>query len=405
MRKAAYWLLALCCLPTLLAAQINFQTTKSWKEVLAEAKTQRKLIFVDVYTDWCGPCKMLDRDVFSDKVVGRQFNSSFINYKANAERSGSAIAAQYGVRAYPTGLFINGDGQLIHTFVGYRPATYFMQEGQQALLRTTDGVTLALHTNSYKDGKRDPDMVRTLLKLRRKYGQETNTILDDYLANIPVDSLSKPINLVIAYENVNRVDSRAFALLIANKADDRFRDRARIILSQDLVRSAEDRDEKRLPILLTALEQVETDHVDELKAELRTEFYQTQKAWDQYAEQAEVYAQTHLLPKLTAEAMAQDSVSFWMTYNKLCTIGWYFFKEVKNEAKLKTISDYVRQANQLTETPNATGVCACLLYQMGQKEQAVQLQEKALLLAERTGSTDADAHKDRLKRMQKGKPL
>lgn len=94
-----------------------------------------------------------------------------------------------------------------------------------------------------------------------------------------------------------------------------------------------------------------------------------------------------------------------MNYSKLCTIGWYFFKEVKDEAKLKTIANYVQQANQLTGTPNATGVCACLLYQMGWKEQAVQLQEKAVTLAEQTDYAETNAYKDRLKRMQKGKSL
>ena len=75
----------LCFLPGLLVAQINFQK-KAWNDVLAEAKLQRKLIFVDVYADWCGPCKMLDRDVFSDKTVGKKFNSYFVNYKADAEK-------------------------------------------------------------------------------------------------------------------------------------------------------------------------------------------------------------------------------------------------------------------------------------------------------------------------------
>ncbi|RYF73450.1 MAG: disulfide isomerase, partial [Cytophagaceae bacterium] len=73
MKRIAIYFFALCCFPGLLQAQINFQK-KAWKDLLAEAKMQRKLIFVDVYADWCGPCKMLDRDVFSDKVVGKKFN-------------------------------------------------------------------------------------------------------------------------------------------------------------------------------------------------------------------------------------------------------------------------------------------------------------------------------------------
>ncbi len=406
-RIARYCLLlccSLCCLPGLLIAQINFQK-KAWNELLAEAKTQRKLIFVDVYADWCGPCKLLDRDVFSNKAVGKQFNAYFINHKADAEKGGSAIAAQYKVQAYPTGLFINGDGQLVHTVTGYMPAAQFIEQGEEAFQRSGEGSVLALYMKAYKEGNHAPVLIRSLLKLRRKYGQETQAILDNYLATLPADSLSKPINLLIAYENVERVDSRAFNLLVANKHDNRFLERARVILSMDVTRSAENRDEKRLPVLMAALEKMETENVEEQKAEYRTQFYQLQKEWKQYAEHAGAYAQTHLLPKLTSEAKAKDSVAFWANYYKLCTIGWYFFKEVKDEARLKVITDYVRQANQLTETPNATRVCACLLYQLGQKEQAVQLQEKAVSLAEQTGSSDAETYKETLKRMQKGKSL
>lgn len=404
MKRIALSFILLCCLPGLLAAQINFQK-KAWKELLADAKAQRKLIFVDVYADWCGPCKMLDRDVFSDKGVGKQFNAYFISHKADAEKGGSAIAAQYGVQAYPTGLFINGDGALVHSVTGYMPAAQFLREGEEAFGRTGEGTVLGLYMKGYNEGKRAPDLVRPLLKLRRKYGQETHTILNDYLANLPADSLNKPINLVIAYENAERVDSRAFDLLVANKHDNRFLERARVILSMDVTRSAEKHDEKRLPRLMAALEQLETEGVDEQKAEHRTHFYKIEKEWNRYAEQAELYAKTHLLPKLTSEAKAKDSVAFQLNYDKLCNIGWYFYKEVKDEARLRLITDYVRQANQLTETPNATGICACLLYQMGQKEQAVQLQEKAISLAEQAGSSDAETYKATLKRMQKGKPL
>ncbi|MEZ0486466.1 thioredoxin family protein [Fibrella aquatica] len=398
------FLLVLCLLPGLTVAQINFQK-KAWKDVLAEAKIQRKLIFVDVYTDWCGPCKMLDREVFRNSEVGKRFNGQFINYKADAEHGGIAIASQYNVRAYPTGLFINGDGELVHTFVGYRPVEFFLKEGEQAFLRTNDGIDLAFYMQSYEEGNRTPELMRAILKLNRKYGRDREAIVEDYLTKLPADSLNKLVNLMIAYENAERVDSKAFSVLVANKKDVRFLDRARIILSQDINRSAENRREDRLPVLMTAVEQLVDERVDEQKADYQIQFYESMKQWDQYAVQAEAYVKTHLAPSLTLEAKTRDSTTFWMNYYKLCNIGWSFFKEVKDEAKLKAMTDYVRQANQLTETPNAMGVCACLLYQMGQKEQAVQWQEKAVLLSAQTGASDVDAYKDRLKRMQKGKPV
>ena len=59
----------------------------TWNELLAEAKKQNKLIFVDVYTTWCRPCKVLDKDVFPNEKVGEFYNKNFINYKIDAEKA------------------------------------------------------------------------------------------------------------------------------------------------------------------------------------------------------------------------------------------------------------------------------------------------------------------------------
>ena len=53
----------------------------SWEEALAEAKKQEKPIFVDAFTTWCGPCKMMSRSVFTEEEVGTFFNENFISLK------------------------------------------------------------------------------------------------------------------------------------------------------------------------------------------------------------------------------------------------------------------------------------------------------------------------------------
>src|SRR5690606_9477080 len=78
-----------------------------WKDVLARARQEGKLVFVDVYTSWCGPCKKMAAEVFPQKQVGDVFNASFINYKIDAEKGeGIDIARTYAVKAYPTYLFV-----------------------------------------------------------------------------------------------------------------------------------------------------------------------------------------------------------------------------------------------------------------------------------------------------------
>lgn len=60
--------------------------TGSWKAVLAEAKRQNKPVFVDIYTTWCGPCKLMAKEAFPNPTVGEKFNSSFVSYQIDAEK-------------------------------------------------------------------------------------------------------------------------------------------------------------------------------------------------------------------------------------------------------------------------------------------------------------------------------
>src|SRR5476651_1800653 len=96
-------------------AQINFNKDIKWADALAQAKETHKLIFLDMYTDWCGPCKEMDKDVFPMQAVGDVFNSSFINYKLDAEKGeGPAVKKKYDVASYPNYLFVDGEGTLIY---------------------------------------------------------------------------------------------------------------------------------------------------------------------------------------------------------------------------------------------------------------------------------------------------
>src|SRR5687767_5455132 len=98
---------------------INFVSNKTWKEILAHAKKENKLIFLDAYASWCGPCKYLQKEVFTNDDAGSFYNKSFINVKLDME-VGEAVqlAEQLEVQSYPTLFFINGDGEVVHKKIG-----------------------------------------------------------------------------------------------------------------------------------------------------------------------------------------------------------------------------------------------------------------------------------------------
>jgi len=96
-----------------------------FKASLAEAQKDNKLVFVDMYTDWCGPCKLLDKDTFHDAKFIEVINKGFIPVKLNAEKDGLDVAQAQDVQAYPTGLVFSSDGKVVKRFVGFLPAAKY----------------------------------------------------------------------------------------------------------------------------------------------------------------------------------------------------------------------------------------------------------------------------------------
>lgn len=104
----------------------------NWDEALARAKAENKLIFLDIYATWCGPCKLLKKKTFSDESVGSYYNDKYINVALNGEEGdGKLLAQQYAIKGYPSLLFINGEGKLVAKSAGYVSPEDFLDMGKQ----------------------------------------------------------------------------------------------------------------------------------------------------------------------------------------------------------------------------------------------------------------------------------
>jgi thioredoxin 1 len=92
------------------------------KKAMEQADEEGKLIFIDAYTSWCGPCKQLEKTTFKSEKVGEAFNEQFINIKIDIEKDadGPEIERKYKVKAYPTLLVIDSEGKLKKSLVGFQ---------------------------------------------------------------------------------------------------------------------------------------------------------------------------------------------------------------------------------------------------------------------------------------------
>ena len=115
------------------ATQINF-IENSWGEALKQAAAKKKYIFVDAYATWCGPCKMLKATTFKNKDVIAFYNSNFINVAMDMEKGqGPDLAAQWGLRAYPTLIIFNAQGKPVYGTVGFIKPDDLIKFGVQGL--------------------------------------------------------------------------------------------------------------------------------------------------------------------------------------------------------------------------------------------------------------------------------
>lgn len=119
------------------AQGISFESS-NWQSILNKAKSEKKLVFLDAYTSWCGPCKAMQARVFPDKKLGEFFNAQFVNAKIDMEAGeGPKLAAKYPIQGYPTLLFIDPvSGRVVESVLGYRSADQLLKLGEQITSRS-----------------------------------------------------------------------------------------------------------------------------------------------------------------------------------------------------------------------------------------------------------------------------
>jgi thiol:disulfide interchange protein len=108
----------------------------SFEDAINNAKKENKLIFLDIYATWCGPCKKLKANTFTNKEVSEFYNKTFINMELDGEKGeGLLLAKKYGVKGYPTLLFIDTNGTIVSETAGYYNSSEFLTLGKSISLK------------------------------------------------------------------------------------------------------------------------------------------------------------------------------------------------------------------------------------------------------------------------------
>jgi tetratricopeptide (TPR) repeat protein len=399
----------------------------SWSEILNEAKKQNKLIFVDIYTTWCGPCKMMSTKIFTVNIVGEKYNESFVNYKIDAEKGeGIELAKTYAITAYPTYLFVNGNGELVYRTMGAMPAEKLLIEADKALLAGKTHTSIDELEKEFKFGKRDPDFLYKYMKRKSLMGGENVVLLDEYLKAIPASQFKTEKVLALIAENIGTIESKAF--LILRDALDRY---LNMTVSQQknvlnglskaklntFKKAVDTRDKALLERLIDAVRATSYSEAgfEAEEKQFRIEYAKITRDSDNFKKIA-IKETTKLMAKTLEDLVVETQLKIMnfkegakeknvdestpqfkmilddltnnaqkLTSFQLNEFAWGYVQLIKNEQDLAEAIKWSERAIELLESPTNLDTYAILLSKLGRKKEAIKAEKKAIKLAKKEG--------------------
>ena len=222
MKRITLTLLTLVATLTMMAQGIAFEPDGTTLEQASEkAKKENKLIFLDCYTSWCGPCKKMARDVFPQEQVGAYMNPKFVSIQLDMESEyGAPLAKKLQIQAYPTFVIFNAYAQEIGRFLGGSEAEEFIKSVEE---KSKDNSSAELQAR-WQNGDRDPQFLQDYLaSLSASYkndeaslvaeaileGKESTFAADEKLRMIFMRNITNPFSKAFIYTAKNPADLKA----------------------------------------------------------------------------------------------------------------------------------------------------------------------------------------------------
>lgn len=192
---------------------INFEQS-TWAEIKAKAAKEKKAIFLDAYTSWCGPCKKLAKEVFTNNEVADYFNAQFINASIDMEKGeGPKLARQYSINAYPTLLFVDAEGKLISQAVGALDVNTFLDFGKKSVA----GESLESLMSKYKKGDRSVAFMKKFMTRMEGLRENTGVIMEEYFTKVPQSQWQSGDNWYFINRYIKSDKSPVFRYVLQNR--------------------------------------------------------------------------------------------------------------------------------------------------------------------------------------------
>lgn len=365
----------------------------SFKEIKEKALKENKLIFIDAFTTWCGPCKQMSKNIFTNDTVADYYNKNFVNAKIDMEKDeGVELAKQYDVRCYPNLLFVDGNGNLVHRIAGSMSVKEFVALGEET---KNPESCFSHYEKNYEKNKSNPSFLRKYIQARENTCLDADNLVRDYFSLQKQSDLVNKENWEMIQQHTNSMTTDEYDFLIANKQkyDD-------LYTAKSVDEKLDDIHRNTLFAIIKA-KPLDEKYYQEVKSKILTINTVGSKlvAFDadlRLARKKEDWATFAKLAVENIDKFYKDDV------NTLNSIAWDFYEKVENKNALSKAEEWAMRACEIESSYANLDTYASVLYKLGKKQQALDVANKAIDAAkkDKLASSDYQGTIDLLKKIK-----
>ena len=351
---------------------------------MKQAAGSDKMVFIYAYTTWCGPCKAMKKSVFPKAEVGEFYNGAFINVKMDMEKGqGFDLGDKYKVEAYPTFLFVNKEGDVVHKSMGGRQLLDFIDLGNAAL--DPNRQIGSLHKR-YQEGERSEDFLKQYAKvISESEFSGFEPISEQYLATQDDWTTDENMRFLFDYSEASS-ESKLFQYTLQHRAE------FESLLGKEKVRAKlefaaeRDRSKKGVP----------RDDVEKLKKHY-SQYFSKDDSYD-LAMQT-YFRQLMYSPDPVEQEKFKSEIQLYLAgspdldWNFYNAAAWQLFELTDDEMLLRQAANWTLVSISKEENSFNTDTMAHLLYKLGDELSAKSYAEKSIELAKQSGEDYSETEK------------
>ncbi|MCF0056236.1 thioredoxin family protein [Dyadobacter sp. CY356] len=212
--KSLFTLLVLLIIGPISYGQIVFLNNPDWEQAAKKARSEKKLIFIHLESNNCQQCNEVATQGFNETILKEKFEKHYVSIRVNTDTEmGHRLAEKFEIKGAPVSLFVDADGNILNRFNGSTSAGFMYAQQADIALGRRGEKKVKDFEKEYNSGSRSSKFLKEYIAKRKEMQLPTDDLLEEYVGQLPVDSLKNYNVIKFIYMQGPSLDSRGYKMI------------------------------------------------------------------------------------------------------------------------------------------------------------------------------------------------